>query len=122
MLFSAHHDRLRIRLRIVRQGCDVLLVFSGGSAHLGAVALVSPHSNNGDNLLILPGHREDALVLEAARNVSARLGCSVCVCAGIHYDAITPEEIQHVETMVRTLTEQCITALTKARLALSAPQ
>ncbi len=122
MVFTAHHGRLCIRLRIVRQGCDVLLLFSGGAAHLGAVALLSPHSHSGNNLLTLPGHREGALVLEAARNVSARLGCSVCVCAGIHYDAITPEEIQHVETMVRTLTEQCITALTKPHPALSVPQ
>lgn len=113
MRFSSRHGRLRLQLRLLRQGRDWLALFSGGAAHLGAVALAAPGTDGEARLLALPGHREDALVLEAARRLSDALQCAVCVGAGIHYDAITPEELLQVEIMVRDLTERCLAALTE---------
>ena len=62
--------RLRIGLRVFRQGRDIQVLCHGGAAHLGAVALAVPSPDRaGDGaevqaqLLVAPGHREDAIAL-----------------------------------------------------------
>lgn len=81
--------------------------FTGGTAHIGAVALARPGDKSGAQVLTVPGHKEDTLALEAAHQLAMTLRCTVCVSAGIHYDAITPNEITQILTMVRALTERC---------------
>lgn len=116
MRFAMSRGRLRIGLRVFRQGCDVQVLCHGGAAHLGAVALAVPDPSGAQvqaSLLARPGHREDALALGMARRMATELRCAVCVSAGIHYDDITREEIRQVEAMAQTLTERCITSLKK---------
>ena len=43
MRLTAKHGRLSVTLRAVRQGQDLQVICSGGEAHIGAVALASPH-------------------------------------------------------------------------------
>lgn len=116
MQFAMSRGRLRIGLRVFRQGRDIQVLCHGGAAHLGAVALAVPSPDGAEvqaNLLVTPGHREDALALRMARRMATELKCAVCVGAGIHYDDITREEIRQVEAMVQTLTERCLTSLKK---------
>ena len=47
-----------------------------------------------------------------ARRMADALNCAVCVSAGIHYDAISKEEIAAVERLAETLTERCLAAMT----------
>ena len=106
MRLRACHGRLRLELDAFRQGGDVLVRLSGGAAHVGAVALAAPDSP--PRVLTRPGHREDAVALEIAERFSAAFQCAVCVCAGIHFEAITREEIHAVERMCRQLAERCL--------------
>lgn len=103
--------RLHLRLDLLPQGQDWLALLCGGAAHIGATALALPPRERAAGEEIAqsigrPGHRE----VELARQVAARLaqaaGCAVCCCAGIHYEAITPEEIRHVLRLVDELTDE----------------
>lgn len=89
--------RTAVWLDLAEQGRDLVLRIGGGDAHVGAVAVVSPAGGTGgegcEELSVVPGHKEGPLALAAARRLAAA-GRRTCVCvAGIHLDAITPEEI-----------------------------
>ena len=121
MRLTAKHGRLSVTLRAVRQGQDLQVICSGGEAHIGAVALASPHPSTDvkdgkktDGLLALSGHREDKLAARMARRLADELNCVVCVTAGIHFDSITKEEIERVLNLVDVLTERCLTRLKQA--------
>lgn len=118
MRLTAKHGRLSVTLRAVRQGQDLQVICSGGEAHIGAVALASPHPSTEvadgekkDGLLAVSGHREDMLAARTARRLANELNCVVCVTAGIHFDSITKEEIERVLNLVDVLTERCLTRL-----------
>lgn len=90
--------RTRIRLSWQRHGGDLYVHIGGGDDHIGAAALVGRHAGgeaSGGVLCIRP-HKEDRLVLDAARTLHAAFGAAVCVTAGIHLDDIRPEEIDAV--------------------------
>ena len=108
MRFRLCRGRLKLELSVLRLGRDLQVVLNGGAAHLGAVALAAPGGADEAGLLVLPGHREDQLV----RRMADALNCAVCVSAGIHYDAISKEEIAAVERLAETLTERCLAAMT----------
>ncbi len=111
MLFRLCRGRLELELRVLRLGRDLQVVLKGGAAHLGAVALAVPDGAAEADLLVLPGHREDQLARRMARRMADALDCVVCVSAGIHYEAISKEEIAAVEHLAETLTERCLAAL-----------
>lgn len=117
MRLTAKHGRLAITLRVLHQGRDLQVMCSGGQAHIGAVALASPSSlgaankKNQNDLLTLPGHREDLLAAQMAHRMASELNCTVCVSAGIHFDSITKEEIERVLSLADSLTEKCIARL-----------
>lgn len=121
MRLTAKHGRLAVTLNILWQGQDLQVICSGGQAHIGAVALASPHpptdvadGEKMDGLLAVPGHREDMLAARMARRLADELNCVVCVTAGIHFDSITKEEIERVLNLADTLTERCLTRLKQA--------
>jgi gallate decarboxylase subunit D len=132
MQFTARQGRLNISLRVFRQGRDLQVLCGGGASHIGAVALAAPgggHAPHPDapyqadqtaqpgqvetRLLVLPGHREDALAQRMAQSLAEALHCAVCVSTGIHYDNITRAEIQQIGQMAQDLTQRCIAALAK---------
>ena len=105
--------RLRLELVLHLLGQDIQICLTGGVAHLGAVALALP--DRAAAVLVNPGHREDALAARMAETVSRTLGCAVCVSAGIHYEAISKQEITQVESMTEELTRQCLALLESQR-------
>nr|WP_296986643.1 hypothetical protein [uncultured Desulfovibrio sp.] len=116
MRLTARHGRLALTLRVLHLGRDLQVICSGGQAHIGAVAVASPQStwetgNHVQNLISLPGHREDILAARMARHLADALDCTVCVSVGIHFDCITKEEIERVLNLAATLTGRCITKL-----------
>ncbi|WP_291440542.1 hypothetical protein [Desulfovibrio sp.] len=118
MRLTARHGRLALTLRVLRMGRDLQVICSGGQAHIGAVAVASPQparaqeaESRVQNLISLPGHREDMLAARMARHLADALDCTVCVSAGIHFDCITKEEIERVLNLAATLTDRCVTRL-----------
>lgn len=118
MRLTAKHGRLALTLRVLRLGRDLQVICTGGQAHIGAVAVASPMpaqaqtaEKHAQNLISLPGHREDMLAARMARQLADALECTVCVSAGIHFDCITKEEIERVLNLAATLTTRCVARL-----------
>lgn len=104
--------RLHLHLVLCPQGTDWLARLWGGTAHIGAAALGLPLAERSGSAppeispLRRPGHREAELAQQLADRLAQAAGSAVCCCAGIHYEAITPEEIAHVLHLVDELTEE----------------
>jgi len=81
----------------------LLVHIGGGAEHIGAVALAGrdPNGHSSVQVVRIAPHREDELVRDAAATLHDRLRVNVCVSAGIHVDAITPDEIDAIVTHVR---------------------
>jgi hypothetical protein len=114
--------RTRLSARVLFQGRSPVVVVSGGEAHIGAVALAEPVAREDTaehagarratvSLLVRTGHREDELAAEAARRISTACGKPAVVCAGIHLDEITTEEIAQVRRNMEILTERILERL-----------
>lgn len=84
-----------LSLEAVPVGRDLLLLITGGVAHIGAA---STAYLEGDAVSIqtsaVPGHKEHVLSVELARTAAAALNRTVTVVMGIHYDNLTKKEIQ----------------------------
>lgn len=92
-----------IRLAVQRQGRDRLVTIAGGDApHVGCAALAADGQTR---RLDRAGHREGEIAASLAGRASARLDCAVCVVCGIHFDAITREEIAAVLAAVEDMAD-----------------
>ena len=102
-------------------GEDVLVAIWGGEKpHIGAVAVAQPRPSLKDpavtsssaSVICLVGHKEDELAKAAAEILSAALETHVVVTAGIHWDSLAPEGIQHIirngEILVDMILERCV--------------
>ena len=84
-----------LHYEITLVGADVLILVTGGAAHIGCTAV-------GDDgrmcVYTAREHRDDALAIPLARKVSAAFHCVCTVCAGFHLDDIDREQIGQVMT------------------------
>ena len=104
--------RLTVSLSATRLGPDLLVVLSGGAAHIGAVGAGNTCSGLASSSVItMPGHRDDRIAKEAAERLSKSFRCNCVVVAGIHYDHISPEEINDIMLMCTSLLEELVKAL-----------
>jgi hypothetical protein len=101
-------------------GEDVLVAIWGGEKpHIGAVAVAQPRPSLKDpevtsssaSVICLVGHKEDELAKAAAEILAAVLKTQVVVTAGIHWDNLAPEAIQHVVRNSEVLVEMILTRL-----------
>ncbi len=113
---SVGAGRTEVHLEIVGQGRDFVVLVTGGTAHVGAVAVcdgradrahVRPHGNTTQ----LPGHREGPLAAEAAETLAAASGRTCVAVVGIHQDDATPEEVHAIVANVRRALQELATAL-----------
>jgi hypothetical protein len=105
---SGHADTVEIRF--FRMGRDAVFLVTGGTAHLGAVAIAySPDGRDARaEVLSLPGHREGELAAGLARMASEALGCAVAVLAGIHLHQPSRRDIERVVAEARRKMEQVL--------------
>lgn len=96
--------RLKVGLSASRLGNDLLVVISGGAAHIGAVGAGNVCTGMASSSVItMPGHRDDRIAKAAAERISKSQGCNCVVVAGVHYDGISAHEIEDVMTMCSSL-------------------
>lgn len=91
--------RVKLILSWERIGKDYCVKLSGGTAHVGAVALGIFDSISGrasSSVITAPGHREDELALKGARKISQALLLTTVFIVGIHIDAISKKEIDDI--------------------------
>jgi hypothetical protein len=85
-------------------GRDVVLLVSGGTAHIGAVATACLAADRTVTIdtLTLPGHREGELAAELAMTASLSLGRTIAVLVGIHLDRPSKQQIEDVVADARS--------------------
>jgi hypothetical protein len=91
--------RIEITLDAKIIGDDYLLTLTGGDEHIGAVGVGHFDEKSrraSSSVVTMPGHREEQLALQGAREVSSATRKTTVFVAGIHLDNINPEEIKDV--------------------------
>ncbi len=102
---NTHEGEYDLSASVRLIGPDVLVAIWGGEKpHIGAVAMSQPRPSLKDpavtsataSVFAYVGHKEDELAKSAAEILAATLKTNVVVTAGIHWDNLPPEGIQHV--------------------------
>ena len=114
MLVTVGSGRTAVHLNLVEQGRDLVVLITGGGAHVGAIAacdgrIASTATSAGGGVLQMPGHREGPLAAEAAETLAAVAGRTCAAVVGIHQDEATPVEIQDIVAHVRRGLQQLAT-------------
>ncbi|MDW7732183.1 MAG: hypothetical protein SCH66_07115 [Methanolobus sp.] len=101
--------RTTLLLEWERIGGDYLARLTGGTAHIGAVALGIFDRESGrasSSVLAVPDHREDEIALLGARRLSGASRAPTVFVAGIHVDDITIEEIEEIVTASKEMVDE----------------
>lgn len=98
-----------IEVKHYQMGEDLVFLVTGGVAHIGATAtayLVDGEVEVG--LVTVPGHREDELAVEFARQACRKCNKSVTVVVGIHIDQATKKDIETAVVTAREAMQEAI--------------
>ncbi len=95
---------------------DVVVVVYGGLDHIGAVCLTVPRpslqnqelTSATSSILTMTGHKEDVMVKEIGEQVAAATGRNIVVVGGVHYDDLTPDQLNILRKLWRKLAEKII--------------
>jgi gallate decarboxylase subunit D len=97
---------------VIEAGDDLVVVVTGGQAHLGGTATASPRPSLADpektsadlTSQALPGHKDDLLARQMAHRLAAQLGVRVMVAAGCHWDDLDRDGIEQAMANAAGLT------------------
>lgn len=112
----------KIEVDVLLIGEDLILSIWGGSKpHVGAVAMAVPRPSLSNSAVISStssvltrlGHKEDEIVKRISERISAALNKAVVVSAGIHWDNISNEEIENIQSMCDELTHRLIQRISR---------
>ncbi|MCQ6962614.1 hypothetical protein [Methanolobus chelungpuianus] len=90
-------------------GNDLSVKLTGGASHVGAVGVGIFDSTSGrasSSVVTVPGHREDGLALQGARELSEASRSTTVFIAGIHVDDITKREIEEIVSVAEGMIEE----------------
>ncbi|MBW6486356.1 MAG: hypothetical protein K0B01_09430 [Syntrophobacterales bacterium] len=113
---SEKHGALEVSARTMFVGADVLVVLTGGRAHIGAVAIAQPRPGISDpnrigstsSVFTLVGHKEDVIAKSMSEELSRKLNRVVSVVAGIHWDSLSQADIVVVIEMCAAIGKRII--------------
>lgn len=103
-VFEAGEGRIFLKAEVFYLGKDLLVIVKGGASHIGATALAVP--GEAVKVCAVCGHRDGEIAEALAEYLCGRLNAVVAVCAGIHYNEITHEEIETVRKLCRKMAEK----------------
>lgn len=94
-------------------GNDVVVTVGGGKSHVGAIAIAQPRPSLRDSATVsssssvfcVVGHKEDMLAKRTADRLAVRLNTTVVVVAGIHWDGLTPNDLEKIDRNATALTD-----------------
>ncbi|TCS81305.1 hypothetical protein [Tepidibacillus fermentans] len=102
----------QIQIQHFKMGEDLVILVSGGVAHIGAVATAYVNENKIHvEVTQLPHHKEGELAREFAELAAQTLHRTVSVLMGIHIHQATKDDICQIEAYVRNAMKQIIKAL-----------
>lgn len=106
-----------LALVVESAGRDLLCHVHGGDAHVGALALSEWRDGRAHTrCLSAEGHREEAIARHAAHTLCAAARCHVACVAGIHFDAVSPLEIEAISADAYALARRAAKTLRDRRL------
>jgi hypothetical protein len=117
MTFVLNDGRLSLAVTVRALGNDLCVIAEGGAAHAGAVAFAIPRESldasrhalsASTSVLTAVGHKEDIPAKRMAEKIASATGRRTVVVCGIHFDAITPEEIDRVMDLVASAIDRVI--------------
>jgi gallate decarboxylase subunit D len=105
-----------LQARLFELGDDLLVIVTGGAAHIGAVAMATPRASLADprlqsatsSVYTYIGHKEDLLVKLMSEEIAAKLGRKVVVLAGIHWDDMLKEEVRGIVDACKRLSSRIV--------------
>lgn len=109
--------RAELILDAKKIGDDCLLTLTGGEEHAGAVAVGlfdEKTQRSSSSVICLPGHRDEQIALQGARQVSKTTRNTSVFIVGIHIEDITPEEIKDIVSVSGEMVKSFITFYEKA--------
>ncbi len=90
-MITIGENRAKVELEYFRIGKDLLVIITGGDAHIGAITLCE---NGCSSTLNKDGHKEYLVTKEIAPIIETALKQDVLVVCGIHIDNATSNEIE----------------------------
>ncbi|GIO83106.1 hypothetical protein J25TS5_00380 [Paenibacillus faecis] len=106
-----NHKFADIRLESVPMGRDLLIMITGGEAHIGAASTAYPAAGGAEvQTSAVPGHKEHVLTESLAKRAAAELSRTVTLVMGIHYDGLTREEIGRITQRTEELMDEFISS------------
>lgn len=110
-----------LRFSIEKVGMDYNIIISGGDkAHIGSVSMATPVQNLETGLdsatvstFVYLGHKDDRIGHKVAYDMCKKLRANVVVCCGVHFDAISREEIEHVLVASESLMQEALVSLSE---------
>ena len=108
-------EALGFPINVALSGCgnDTLIKITGGCApHIGSVSVA--YLDSGEpalRTLLLPGHRDDVVSDMFAEAIAKKLGATVTVVCGIHYEEPGKEGIETILERTRSLLDEVINSI-----------
>ncbi|OPY78885.1 MAG: hypothetical protein A4E64_00613 [Syntrophorhabdus sp. PtaU1.Bin058] len=113
---SEKKGSFEVSAHIMLIGDDILVVLTGGRAHIGAVAIAQPRPSIEDAQRISAtssvfthiGHKEDVVAKAMSEDLSKGLNRKVTVAAGIHWDGLKKKDIELIIEICGAITKRII--------------
>ncbi len=108
--------------RVVPVGADLLVILTGGRAHIGAVAIAQPRPSISDadaisstsSVFTRVGHKEDVVSRAMSEELSKALNKVVTVVAGLHWDNLKAKDIGLIVEICGTISKGIIAVIKEA--------
>jgi len=105
-------------------GEDLLLLVSGGTEHVGSVALALPRESllgdgsksSTSSVLNAPSHKDEFIIRSLAERLSTLSGHRVAAVGGVHFDALDKAGLAAVAKIETIATEQAASWLQELNL------
>jgi hypothetical protein len=119
---SHRKGNYKIEAKVLLVGEDLLLsIWGGPKPHVGAVAMAIPRPSlrnpavmsSTSSVLTRLGHKEDDIAKRVSERLSAALNKVVIVSAGIHWDDLSKEDIETIQTACEELTDRLIQRISR---------
>lgn len=118
---SEKNGSFEISAHTMLVGDDILILLTGGRAHIGAVAIAQPRPSIEDAQRISAtssvfthiGHKEDVVAKAMSEDISKGLNRKVTVAAGIHWDGLKKKDIELIMEVCGTITKRIIAEVLK---------
>ncbi len=111
LVLRKNSDPIELELEAAVVGRDLLVLITGGDAHLGAVAVGGFSKRSYASVITVPGHKDDCIAKEAASRIADHLKRACAVVVGIHLTGPSKEQIDSVVKDALTLVDNMIEAL-----------